>query len=93
MEYACENSIALHAVVFTLFLDVESMAWMTVKVAAYFTEHGMKCLDLSPLLDDIPSEKLIVSKADVHPSEYLNRYAAELIADRLIEQWGRQSGI
>lgn len=49
------------------------------KLQAYCREHGMPCLDLTPIMTAHRHEGLVVSRFDAHPNERAHALAAEAI--------------
>jgi len=54
------------------------------RLEAYFTGHGVKCLDLEPILAKHTGEDLTVNQFDAHPNERAHALAATAIRNHLL---------
>ena len=79
LTYTQEESIDLTVVVFPNLGNVTGCAAITSKVAEFFQAHGVRVVNLEPLLEGRDPNSLVVNSLDAHPNEALNREVAELL--------------
>lgn len=79
VTYTQKESIDLTVVVFPNLGNVKGCEAITSKVTKFLQEHGVRVINLEPLLEGRDPNSLIVNRLDEHPNEALNREVAELL--------------
>lgn len=81
IEFSEEESIDLIVLLFPYLQDLEFCSTLLILVENFFIEKGIKVINVSGLVEDIPSKKRIVNLNDAHPSVLINK----LVADEVFE--------
>lgn len=71
--------LPLLVVVFPNLGDITGSAIITDRVVTLFTQHGVPTLDVSQLIADVPTEDLMISPVDAHPSVLVHHRVAEAL--------------
>jgi len=83
VTYAQKENIDLTVVVFPNLSNVKSCAAITTKVTELLQEHGVRVVNLEPLLESRDPKSLVVNSMDAHPNEALNREVGELLTNMI----------
>lgn len=85
IRYANINGAEIIFILFPNLADVDGSSEYTARVRVFLEGEGVEVIDLGPKLIDRPSEDLVVSPIDAHPSILLHQEVAELLCDSLQE--------
>ena len=79
VSYTQAENIDLTVVVFPNLGNVRSCAAITSKVSEFFQAHGVRVVNLEPLIEGRDPASLVVNSLDAHPNEAVNREVGELL--------------
>lgn len=81
IEYSKKNSVELIVIVFPILGEYEfSKNLYENKILQYLKNKNIKVINTSPLISKLPTEKVVVSSTNAHPSAIVNK----IVADTLI---------
>jgi hypothetical protein len=83
VTYTKREGIDLTVVVFPHLRDVKGSAVITSQIADFFQKHGVRVVNLEPLLEDRDPMSLVVNSLDAHPNEALNKEVAEILTKEI----------
>jgi hypothetical protein len=87
MVALCERqNTELIAVVMPQLNDIAGSLSLVRKVAGVFESHGVETINVTQMIKDVPTGKLVVNSSDAHPSVWLNKVLASVLYDALTGQ-------
>jgi len=84
VNYSKEHSISLYVIIFPFFAPILDQGYLDV-ITDFFNSRDIETISVSALTVDIPLNKLIVSRMDIHPNEFANKIVADELLKRLRE--------
>ena len=84
-EGAKAQRIPFVVVVFPSINRTQESAVVTERVIKLFEEKGAPVLDVAPLIAGLPTDELVASPVDPHPSELVHRLVAEALYEMFLE--------
>lgn len=85
-DYVQSQGMAFYVVVFPDMLDVAGTRDLASMVAEEFRTMGVPVLEVADLVDEMPTNRRIVSKVDTHPSVEVHRIVADALYDLIFSE-------
>lgn len=80
------EDIPLVVVVFPNMTYIEESRLVTERIINFFQDKGVSTLDVADLIEKFPTDELIASPVDPHPSQLVNELVAEALYQMFVEQ-------
>ena len=85
VQYSRDRKVPMVVVLFPFLHDAETSALYVPRVKAFFEARGVRVIDASTLVADLPVSERIATVNDVHPSPLVHARVADALAKELPE--------
>lgn len=91
IEFANKRKIPLIVIIFPFMQEIElSKKLYTEKIGRFLSGSGVKYIDLSQLLKDLPVSERVINSNDAHPSVQVHRIVGEELSKYIILEFSKR---